>query len=98
MPRSMDYNKALLKDLKDPKEAAAYLNAVLEEGDGELFFKALRKVAEAQGGVNRLVEKAKVSRTGLYKIMSPHGNPEFKTIEAILHAFHLRLGIHPQIG
>jgi len=38
----------LLKDLTDPQEAAAYLNAALEEGSAELFLIALRHIAEAR--------------------------------------------------
>ncbi len=96
MPRSESYNKFLMKHLKNPREAAAYLNAVLEEGNPQLFLKALKKVTEARGGMAQLATKAKVSRVGLYKVFSDRGNPEFKTIENILDAFHLRLAVQPQ--
>ncbi|MEX0830176.1 MAG: hypothetical protein WD032_08010 [Nitrospirales bacterium] len=45
--------------LCDAGEAEEYLNAALEEGDPELFLLALRNMAEAQGGVAQLAEKAK---------------------------------------
>jgi probable addiction module antidote protein len=96
MTRSVSYNKRLLKHLKNSDEAAAYLNAVLAEGDSKLFLKALGKVAEAKGGVGQLSSKTKVSRVGLYKVFSEKGNPEFKTIEGILEAFKLRFLIAPQ--
>ena len=95
MPRSVSYNKLLLKHLKDPKQAAAYLNAVLEEGNQELFLKALRKVAEAQGSMSKLAERTRISRVGLYKVLSEQGNPEFRTVGNLLSAFHLRLSIQP---
>ena len=53
--RSRRYQDELVKALKNHKEAVAYLNAALEEslkGDQEsqeLFLRALRHVAEAQG-------------------------------------------------
>ena len=45
---SRSYHDELLKDLTDPQEAAAYLNAALEEGSAELFLTALRNIAEAR--------------------------------------------------
>jgi DNA-binding phage protein len=48
--RTTTYQEDLIEDLKDPREAAAYLNAAMEEGDRELFLLALRNVAEAHGG------------------------------------------------
>ncbi len=45
---SRSYHDELLKDLTDPQEAAAYLNAALEEGSVELFLTALRNIAEAR--------------------------------------------------
>ena len=46
---SANYKHGLLQDLADPAEAAAYLNAALEEGSQEAFLLALRDVAEAHG-------------------------------------------------
>jgi DNA-binding phage protein len=45
---SISYQDELLKSLTDPEEAAAYLNAALDEGSEELFLLALRNVGEAQ--------------------------------------------------
>ncbi len=45
---SRSYHDELLKDLTDPQEASAYLNAALEEGSFELFLIALRNIAEAR--------------------------------------------------
>lgn len=95
MARSIDYNARLLESLRDHDEAAAYLNAVLSEDDPALFLKALKKVADAHGGVGKVAEKIKVSRVGLYKVFSDKGNPGFKTIEDILAAFSLALFVRP---
>lgn len=38
----------LSKVLTDPEEAAAYLNAAIDEGSGELFLLALRNIGEAR--------------------------------------------------
>lgn len=60
MPRYRDYQEELIEYLKDHDEAVAYLNTDWEEslkGDEEsqkLFLLALRNVAEAQGGLEKL--------------------------------------------
>ncbi len=48
--RTTTYQEDLIEDLKDPREAAAYLNAAMEEGNRELFLLAQRNVANANGG------------------------------------------------
>jgi DNA-binding phage protein len=51
MNHKKDYQSSLLEALKDPTEAAEYLNAALEEDDIELFLLAIRNVSEARAGV-----------------------------------------------
>lgn len=45
---SRPYQDELLKALTDPEEAAAYLNAAIDEGSEELFLLALRNIGEAR--------------------------------------------------
>ncbi|MEW6238100.1 MAG: hypothetical protein AB1656_22150 [Candidatus Omnitrophota bacterium] len=54
---SEPYQPHLLEALRDPCEAAEYLNAVLEEGDVNLLLLALKNVAEANGGLDQLPRK-----------------------------------------
>ncbi len=48
--------------LKTPEDAAAYLNAAIEEmgDDQHLLMKAFRNVAEARGGVSELARPGKL--------------------------------------
>ena len=48
MPTSRSYHSYLIESLKDPQEAAAYLDAVLEDGNYKELHLALRNVAEAR--------------------------------------------------
>jgi len=48
MPTYKSYHSYLIKSLKNPLEAAAYLDAVPEDGDFEHILLALNNVAEAQ--------------------------------------------------
>ena len=84
----------LNKALKDPKEAALYLNAVTEENDPALILHALAQVAKAHG-VSRMAKRVSLSRMGLYKTLSRKGNPEFKTFLGILNASGLRMSFKP---
>lgn len=93
MKKSKAYQPDLIESLQDAGEAEEYLNAALEDGDPELFLLALRNVAEAQGGVAQLAEKAKLNRESLYKILSERGNPELKSLDALLHALGFRLAV-----
>lgn len=86
------YEEILLEDLKDPAEAAAYLEAALEDTDPSVFLLALRQVAQAQGMAN-VARKAHVGRESLYKTLSENGNPELRTINRLLHAMGLRLSV-----
>lgn len=74
-------------------EAEQYLNAALEEDDPELFLLALRNVAEAQGGIAQLADKAKLNRESLYRMLSDRGNPELRSLDALLHALGFRLAV-----
>jgi probable addiction module antidote protein len=89
---SAAYEEVLLEDLKDPAEAAAYLEAVLEDEDPSVFLLALRQVAQAQRMAN-VARKAHVGRESLYKTLSENGNPELRTINRLLHAMGLRLSV-----
>lgn len=48
MPAYKSYHSYLIESLKDPAEAAAYLDAVFEDGELEPMLLALKNVAEAR--------------------------------------------------
>ena len=87
------YQEDLIEGLKNPKEAAAYLNAAIEEGDRELFLLALRNIAEAQGGISIIAEKAHLNRENLYRMLSKRGNPEIKSLLTLLRVMGLELTV-----
>jgi probable addiction module antidote protein len=93
--RTTTYQEDLIESLKDPREAAAYLNAVMEESDQALFLLALRNVAEAHGGMAAVSEKAKLNRESLYRMLSKKGNPEIKSIFTLLRSLGLKLTVEP---
>lgn len=92
---SAPYEPWLVEQLKDPAEAAAYLEAVIEEGDQASLMLALRQVAQAQGGIARVARKAKLTREATYKMLSRAGNPELRSLKALLAATGLRIAVRP---
>ncbi|MEI7482578.1 MAG: transcriptional regulator [Elusimicrobiota bacterium] len=92
MKQTISHHTYLVKHLAKPSEAAAYLNSVAEDSDIKSLLKALRNVVAAQGGIGELAKAVNMSRTTLYKTLSPSGNPEISTLEAILRFYGIRIG------
>lgn len=79
----------------DPAFAAQYLNDVLEDGEQADLLIALRQMAKAFGGVSKLAEAAQLNPTQLYRTLSPEGNPELRSLTAVLKAMGMRLAVRP---
>ena len=79
----------------DPGLAADYLNAVLSDGDETDLMLALRDLSKAFGGVREIGRQAEVNAHTLYRTLSEQGNPELKTLSAILKAMGMRLAVQP---
>ena len=92
---SLPYESWLIEQLKAPTTAAAYLEAVIEDGNQAAIMLALRQVAQAQGGVARIARKAKLTREATYKMLSKSGNPELRSLSAVLKATGLRIAVKP---
>jgi probable addiction module antidote protein len=82
--------------LRNEDDIAAYLEAVLEDGDPRAMPVALRTVADAMGGLAALAERTGLSRETLYRTLSEKGNPRYDTLTSILGAFGLRVSVAPQ--
>ena len=80
---------------KDPAFAAEYLNSILEDGDQEELMLALRRLSKAFGGVPKLAEEAELNVNTLYRTLSPKGNPELKSLRALLRAMGMQLTVRP---
>ncbi len=90
------YQEDLIEALKDPIEAAEYLNAAIEDGNKEVFLLAMRNVAEAHGGMSAVAKKAHINRESLYRMLSKKGNPELKSVFNLLHVVGLKISIEPE--
>ena len=89
------YREGLLESLRNPDDAAHYLNACLEDEDARVFLLALRDVADAHGGIRALSRDTHLNRENLYRMLSKSGNPSLDSLAAVLNGCGLRLAIQP---
>ena len=82
--------------LRTPKEMAAYLEACIEEAQGDAAFiaKALGDMARAKG-MTQVARNAGLSRESLYKALSGDRSPGFDTILKVVEALGLKLHAEP---
>jgi len=78
----------------------AYLGEAFETSDTAFIAHAIRTVARARG-MEELAKRLGMSRSGLYKALSPEGNPSFATMLQLLSSLGMGVNIRPlsdQIG
>jgi DNA-binding phage protein len=96
MPTYKSYHSYLIESLKDPLEAAAYLDAVLEDGDFEHILLALKNVAEAQQNITSNSKNKKLN-LDLNSQLFPNQQPsELMTIAKLLNQLGLKLSVTVQ--
>ena len=69
--------------LETDEDIVAYLNAALDDGDPALVPAALGDIARTRG-MTQLARETGVTRDGLYKALSPTGNPSFATVQKVV--------------
>jgi len=82
--------------LRTPEEMAAYLEACLEEANGDAAFvaKALGDIARAKG-MTQVAREAGLSRESLYKALSGERTPGFDTILKVAKALGIEFHAAP---
>jgi probable addiction module antidote protein len=74
--------------------AVAYLNVLIDDADEEELTAALGRLARASGGP-KLVEKVELSASSFYRTLCRRGNPELRSVAALLKAMGVRLTLQP---
>jgi DNA-binding phage protein len=97
MPTSRSYHSYLIESLKDSQEAAAYLDAVLEECNYDEFCLALKNVAEA-----RLVtlesSSSNPDREVFQNILSSPTNLDLVSSFQVLNNLGFKLSVVPSVS
>ena len=78
--------------LRTEKDIAAYLSAVLEDGDPALFVAAIGDIAKAKG-MSEIAKKSGVTRESLYRALKIEARPRFETVAKVVHALGMRLTV-----
>ncbi|MEM9451356.1 MAG: addiction module antidote protein [Cyanobacteria bacterium P01_E01_bin.6] len=84
--------------LKTEEDIQLYLEACLEEAgdDPALIVHALGVIARVKN-MSQLSRDTGLSREGLYKALSPAGNPTFATVAKVAKALGFKLTIQPTV-
>lgn len=92
-----EYN---IKKLKNVEDACLYLTKALEDFDTDhditIFLKALKDVAQAQGGIGKLAKQTTLNRQNLYKLLSAKRQPKIETLSIILNNLGFKMNIIPK--
>jgi probable addiction module antidote protein len=99
MRRTKTSRYDVTEHLRTPEEMAAYLEACLEEANGDAAFiaKALGDIARAKG-MTQVARDAGLSRESLYKALSGERSPDFETVLKVIGALGLELHAHVAHG
>ena len=95
---SISHNDATVRELRDnPGFAVEYLRAALEDEDEpNVLLIALRRIAEARGGIAKVAKAAGIERESLYRALSARGNPRLSTLAAVTRAVGLKLTVEAE--
>ena len=83
MLKTTEFDVAEYLDTEELRKG--YLELVAKDGTQAELLRAINAVARARG-MTETAKEAGITREGLYKALSPNGNPTFSTVWNILHA------------
>ncbi len=94
---SVSHDECMIRELReDPKFAVEYLKVALEDTEEPaVLLVALRRIAEARGGIAKVAKAAGIERESLYRALSAKGNPRLSTLVAVTKAVGLKLTVEP---
>ena len=82
---------------RHPEEIDEFITIIFDEyakdGDTGALLASLRTVSRVKG-ISAIAEETGISRNGIQKALSETGNPEFASVNAILHAMGYSLMPH----
>jgi len=96
MPKTITTKYDVAEYLRTREEMAAYLEACLEEANGDAAFvaRALGNIARAKG-MTEIARETGLSRESLYKALSGERVPSFETVLKVISALGLKIHTEP---
>jgi probable addiction module antidote protein len=85
---SVSHDEYMIRELrKNPTFAVEYLKVALDDTEEPaVLLLALRRIAEARGGIAKVARAAGIERESLYRALSARGNPRLSTLVAVTKA------------
>jgi probable addiction module antidote protein len=93
MTTHKSYKSYLIESLTNPAEAAAYLAAVLEDGNLEQIVLALKNVAEARRSQVDNPNEPDLAWENFYRLLDQGKTPELSSVLALLNELGLKLSV-----
>ena len=93
MPRSISYHEYLIQSLKDPIEAAMYIEVTIEEGDPQMLRKAIANVVESQSRTGKLSDRAQLLYQECDRMLSEKKAEEIYCLNALLNELGFQLAV-----
>ncbi len=90
---SISHDEATIRELRDHPEFATLWAALEEDDEPGVLLIALRRIAEARGGIAKLAKAAGIERESSYRALSRRGNPRLSTLVAVTKAVGLKLTV-----
>ncbi|QXH50323.1 putative addiction module antidote protein [Pseudomonas fakonensis] len=89
--RTRSHEDSVLSMLREDEDfAIEYLAAALEDidepGGEDTFLLAIRRIAEARGGMSSLSQNTGLARPNLYRSLAAGGDPKLSTVLKVLQA------------
>jgi len=85
------FRKWDMAEVLDTKEdVIACLQVALADMDTDFLFETLGSLARAKG-MTKIARELNLTREGLYKSLSPNGNPSFETVARLLEVLGLQI-------
>jgi probable addiction module antidote protein len=81
--------------IETKEDVIAMLKAALEENDPDFLLSCIGDIARSKG-MTEIARELNLDRVGLYKSLSPKGNPSFKTVYKLLDNLGFRLKLEPK--
>ena len=82
--------------IETKEDVLAYLDAALEETDTELLLSVISDISRSKG-MTQIAHELGVTREGLYKSLSPVGNPSFDTVTKVLDNLGFQLSVKQKV-
>ena len=86
----------MAEHINTKEDIIGIIEAALEENDTEFLLSVINDIARSKG-MAQIAREIGVTREGLYKSLSPAGNPSFETVLKLLNILGFQLSVKQKV-